>query len=498
VSSWRSDGDLFEGYPATPADEAVDPDGRLRDGYAVLRPVLQRLGAPGLAAAATAMATERRARGIAVTGWADGHQQVHPFPLDPLPRVVPLAEWDRVAAGVEQRHRALNAFLADAYRAAGRRRGDPDRHPDIVRAGLLPEWAVAHSPGRNPEAVSLAWPGQPRAAVAATDLVRTAAGSWVAVKDDLQVPSGLGYALANRDSARAAVPGLFPAAGPVPVDPWDAVPMLRAGLAAAAPPACDSSPRLAVLTAGEGDTAWFEHRLLSDALGVPLVRASDLWPRIDGGVEVLVDGLRMPVDVLYRRFDDGALGAYRTPIGQSVDALLTEAVRAGRLGLANVPGNGVADDAAAYAWVPAMISFYLGEEPLLDSLRTWVLADPGQWAQVRHRLHELVLEPVAGYGGGGGAVFGPACSAAELAQLQAEVAAAPHRFVAQEPVTHSTAPTLVEGGLQPRHVDLRVFSVAGPPARALPAPLTRVAPQAGSRVTSADRGGAGKDTWLLG
>jgi carboxylate-amine ligase len=272
--------------------------------------------------------------------------------------------------------------------------------------------------------------------------------------------------------------------------------MLRAGLAAAAPPACSGAPRLAVLTAGEGDGAWFEHRLLAEALDVPLVRASEIWPRLDGGVEVLADGARTPVDVLYRRFDDGALGAYLTPTGQPVDVLLTEAVRAGRLGLANVPGNGVADDAAAYAWVPAMISFYLGERPLLDSVPTWVLADPGQWAQVRHRLHELVLKPVAGYGGRG-AVFGPECSAADLARLQAEVAAAPHRFVAQEPVDFSTAPTLVEGGLRPRHVDLRVFSVAGTATRALPAPLTRVAPVPGSRVTRADRGGVGKDTWLL-
>jgi carboxylate-amine ligase len=317
------------------------------------------------------------------------------------------------------------------------------------------------------------------------------------VKDNLQVPSGLGYALANRDSARAAMPGLFSAGGPAPTDPWDAVPMLRAGLAAAAPPACSESPRIAVLSVGETDHAWFEHRLLADALGVPLVRASDVWPRLDGGVEVLADGMRFGIDVLYRRFDDGALGAYRTPIGQPVDVLLTESVRAGLLGLANVPGNAVADDAAAYAWVPAMISFYLGEEPLLDSVPTWVLADPGQWAQVRDRLHELVLKPVAGYGGRG-AVFGPSCSAAELAQMQAEVAAAPHRFVAQELVDFSTVPTLVEGELQPRHVDLRVFSVAGPTPRALPAPLTRVAPAAGSLVTSADRGGAGKDTWLLG
>jgi uncharacterized circularly permuted ATP-grasp superfamily protein len=287
------------------------------------------------------------------------------------------------------------------------------------------------------------------------------------------------------------VPGLFDV--PV-VDPWDAVPVLRAGRAVAAPPACPGTPRIAVLTAGESDNAWFEHRFLADALGAPLARPADLWPRLDGGVEVSVDGVRHPVDVLYRRFDDGMLGAFRTPVGQSLDLLLTEAVRSGRLGLANVPGNELADDTATYAWVPAMIRFYLGEEPLLGSVPTWVLADETQWEQVRDRLHELVVKPVAGYGGRG-TVFGPSCSAAELASLQAEVAAAPYRFVAQEPVESSTVPTLVDGALQPRRVDLRVFSVAGAggTAEALRAPLTRVA--LGERPGS---GRGSKDTWLLG
>ncbi len=254
---------------------------------------------------------------------------------------------------------------------------------------------------------------------------------------------------------------------------------------------------MALLTAGDSDGTYAEHVLLAEALGIPLVRAGDIWPRFDGGIEVQVGAVRVPVDVLYRRFDDTALGAYRTPIGQPLDSVLAEAVRAGRLGLANVPGNGVADDVTTYAFVPAMIRFYLGEEPLLGSVPTWVLADPEQWAQVRDRLHELVVEPVEGYGGAG-TVVGPTASAAELAQLYAEVAAAPHRFVAREPVEPSTVPTLVDGALQPRHVDLRVFSVEGPETRALPAPLTRVAAAADSTVTAPTAGGGAKDTWLLG
>jgi uncharacterized circularly permuted ATP-grasp superfamily protein len=486
-------GDFFAGYRAGPADEAVCPDGGLRRAYEPLAPALTRLGTSGLAAAAEVMAAERAERGVAVASWADGRQTVRPLALDPVPRLVTTSDWETISAGVEQRHRALNAFLAEAYRAAGRRRDDPDRAPQVVRAGVLPEWAVAHSPGRDPDAVGQAWPGQPRATVAAADLLRTADGSWVVAKDHLRVPAGLGYALANRESLRAALPALF--AEVRPVDPFGAVPLLRAGLEAAAPPRVSGTPRIAVLSSGENDNAWFEHQLLADALGVPLVRAADVWPRMDGGVEVTHGGERRPVDVLYRRFDDGLIPAFRTPIGSSLETVLTEAVRAGRLGLANVPGNGLADDVTTYAWVPAMIRFYLGEEPLLASVRTWVLADESQWAEVRDRLHELVVTPVAGYGGRG-AVHGPSCSAAELAALQAEVAAAPYRFVAQEPVESSTAPALEGGSLQPCSVDLRVFSVAGAAGttQALPAPLTRVAP--GESAASEDDGT--KDTWLVG
>ncbi|MBW8767453.1 MAG: circularly permuted type 2 ATP-grasp protein, partial [Geodermatophilales bacterium] len=334
----------------------------------------------------------------------------------------------------------------------------------------------------------------PRVALAAADLLRSATGGWVVTRDSLRAPAGLGYALAARDDLWRALPELFD--GRLLADVRDAVELLCGGMATAAPPACSGPPRLAVLTAGESDGAWFEHRLLAEALGAPLVRAADLWPRADGGLEVAVDGRRLPVDVLYRRFDDAALGAYGTPTGQSLEALLTEAVRAGRLGLANVPGNGLADDATTYAWVPAMIRFYLGEEPLLASARTWVLADERQWAQVRDRLHELVLEPVAGYGGSG-TVVGPACTAAELAMLRAEVAAAPHRFVAREPVEATTVPVLTDGRLEPRPADLRVFSAAwdGGTARALPAPLTRVS--VGPGAPAADLGDGSKDTWLL-
>jgi carboxylate-amine ligase len=255
-------------------------------------------------------------------------------------------------------------------------------------------------------------------------------------------------------------------------------------------------PRLGLLTDGPHNSAWFEHQLLAEAMGIPIVTPDVLWPTTSGGVAVQRDGERLPVDVLYRRFDEADLSAHLTPSGASVGALLAGAVRAGQLAVANAPGNGVADDKATYRYVDAMIRFYLAEEPVLACVPTWLLADEADLAEVRDRLHELVVKPVDGYGGRG-VVFGPLCSAAELAELQAEVLAAPHRFVAQQPVDFSTVPTVVDGLVVPRHADLRVFAVAGSSTRVLPAPLTRVALTEGSLLVNSSQGGGSKDTWVL-
>jgi carboxylate-amine ligase len=488
---------VFARYPGGVRDEAVDGGGRLRATYEPVARVLQELGGVGLTATAGAMAQERRVRGVVFGSFVDGRVVERAFPVCPVPRVVPAADWAHLSAGVEQRTRALNAFVADVYRKGGRRRTDPDPHADIVRAGVVPERVVTASPGNRPAAVGFAAPGQQRITVAGLDLLHGPHG-WVVLEDNLRVPSGIGYALANRDSGRAALPQLYgPAEAAGLVDPGEAVALLRAALADAAPPACTGTPQVALLSDGPGNTAWFEHRLLAEAMGVPIATPSTLWPTPSGGLAVQVAGERLPVDVLYRRFDEADLAAHLTPLGTPVDVLLAEAVRAGRLAVANVPGNGVADDKAVYRYVREMIRFYLGEEPVLADVPTWVLADDTDRAEALDRLHELVVKPVDGYGGAG-VVFGPHCSAAELAELHALVAATPHRFVAQEPVDFSTVPTVVDGMVVPRRADLRVFAVAGRTAtRALPAPLTRVALEEGSLLVNSSRGGGSKDTWIL-
>ncbi|QXG74905.1 circularly permuted type 2 ATP-grasp protein [Modestobacter sp. L9-4] len=487
---------VFARYPGSARDEAVALDGSVRPPFEPVAGALEELGGVGLTSVVGAMSQERRVRGVVFGSYVDGRLEERPFPICPVPRVLPAADWAHLARGVEQRHRALNAFLADVYRPAGRRRTDDDRQPEIVRAGLVPEWVVTASPGFRPAAVGWATPGQQRITVSGLDLLRGPDG-WVVLEDNLRVPSGIGYALSNRTSGRTALPALYAdaeAAGLV--DPTEAVALLRAALADAAPAGCDGVPQLGLLTDGPHNTAWFEHRLLAEALGAPIATPDRLWPTATGGVAVQVDGERVPVDVLYRRFDEADLAGHLTPTGIPVDVLLGEAVRAGQLAVANVPGNGVADDKATYRYVPEMIDFYLDERPVLATVPTWLLAEPGDLAAVRDRLDELVVKPVDGFGGRG-VVFGPQCSAVELAELQAEVLASPHRFVAQEPVDFSTVPTVVDGLVVPRRADLRVFAVAGSTTRALPAPLTRVALGEGSLLVNSSQGGGSKDTWVL-
>ncbi len=478
---------LLAGYPATATDEVVDSTGRLRDRAAPLRPVLDRADLPELADAATGAF---RTAGGEVGVRRDGRPAVEAVPFDPVPRLLDRSDRATLTAGVAQRHRALEAFLADVYRAGGRRRGDPDRAPEIVRAGVLPEWAVAGSPGRDPAAVGRAWPGQRRIALLGCDVVRTGDGGWLVRADDACVPRGLGLAVAARRAAVTAPPAGVP-------DPAGSLGLLRAALAAAAPPACAGPPTLAVLTPGDGHGPPGEEAVLAEALDARTVTGTDLWPRVDGGVAATLDGRRVPVDVLLLRLDDAELAASRVPAGHTVGALLGEAVRAGRLGLTNVPGNALAEDLGLFPGVPAMIRFYLGEEPRLGQVATWVLADTQQWAAVRDRLDELVVVPVPGYGGGR-TVVGPECSAAELAELQAAVAAAPHRFVAREHLPTSTVPALVGGRLLPRAAGLRIFSAAGGgDVQALEAPLSWVAPARSAAEVDLGRGAAVKDTWLL-
>ena len=475
---------VLRGYSPGPLDEAVDPQGRIRPGYVDVVAALDSAGIDTLRAAAKDLDRLRAAEGIVFTADIDGVLQEQAFPLDPIPRLLSAADWAMIGAGLRQRTRALNAFLDDVY---GR--------VEIVRDGLIPDWAVRQCPGFLPEARDLAPGGRPRVAVLGFDLLHAPSGEWVVLEDNLRVPSGLGYAIANRRTAAAALPMLYPWEGVRSPDRVGS--MLLQALISAAPPHCRrSTPQVAVLSDGPVNSAWYEHTLLARAMGVPVVTPSDLAGDADG-ITATVDGRSIGIDVLYRRLADDEIVA-GPAVSPEVNLLLQAASRAGTVGIANAPGNGVADDKATYAFVHTMIDYYLAEKPVIGDVGTWVLADPRQYEAVRDRLPELVVKPVDG-SGGAGVMIGPEMNDEQIRQMQASVAAAPERFIAQEVIRFSSHPTLTADGLAPRHVDLRVFALAGADgAVTIPeVALSRVALESDGLLVNSSRGGGSKDTWLM-
>ncbi len=475
--------DLLAGYEPGPLDEAVADDGTVRPGYAAIVASLTGGGLGGLRAAAADLDRRRVAEGISFIAEIDGTPTEQPFPLDPVPRVIGLEDWTAICAGLAQRARALNAFLDDVY-------GDLR----IVAAGVIPESVVRDCPGFLPGAADLAPGHRPRATVLGFDLLHAPTGDWVVLEDNLRVPSGLAYAVANRRTAAASLPALHP--WPGLRSPETVGRDLLHALRQAAPPRCPREvPLVALLSDGPGNSAWYEHRLLADLMDVPVVTPADL--SFDGGVSVIVDGATMPVDVLYRRLGDDELIAGE-PVDAAVNERLVAACRAGVVSVANAPGNGVGDDKAIYAFVHPMIRFYLGEEPMIGDVGTWVLAHPGQYEGVRDRLAELVVKPVDG-SGGSGVMIGPDLTEAEAAAMVAQVEDAPHRFIAQDVIRFSCHPTLTPAGLRPRHVDLRVFALAGRDGSVVipDAALSRVALESEGLLVNSSQGGGSKDTWLI-
>jgi carboxylate-amine ligase len=455
-------------YPAPTVDEAVHPSGTPYSSYRTIFEVLDRFDP-----AETTVRSEQ-AHGQGLTFGVGGEQR--PFPVDLLPRVIPAHEWDMLAVGLTQRARAIEAYLRDAYGAG-----------DIVRDGVMAPDVFRSCDTWRSEALSLP-PDVVRAPVIGFDLVRDSIGQWRVLEDNARVPSGVGYAIALRRLMRKVMPELY-----------DLVPIRRADdaleLIGRTLRGCSPVPdaTVALLSEGADNSGWYEHRLIAEEVGLVLAQPDDVEVK---GDRVVIGG--RPVDVVYLRLD-GELVDVVDSIGRPVGAQVFEVAQQGKVVVVNAPGNGIADDKAMYCYVPDMIAYYLHERPLIAPVPTYRCSDPTECAVVLDRLDEVVTKPVGGYGGSG-VLIGPEADSSELARRRQEIGDDPGAWVAQEVVALSTLPTLVDGRLEPRHVDLRAFVyLTGPgsgEAELAGLALTRVAP-AGSLVVNSSRGGGAKDTWIL-
>lgn len=473
--------DLFDDYPQGAAwDEMLDPQAGPRSAYRRVHAALAQLSAGELGARADALARTYLAQGVTF----DFAGEERPFPLDVVPRVIAGDEWEHVAPGVSQRVRALEAFLADVY--------GPQR---AVADGLLPRSVVVSSTHFHRAVRGIQPPNGVRVHVSGIDLVRDSLGGWRVLEDNVRVPSGVSYVLSNRRAMAQTFPELFAALRIRPVADY---PRRLLGALTAAAPAGVDDPTVVVLTPGVFNSAYFEHSLLARSMGVELVEGRDLFCA-GGRVWMRTTQGRRRVDVIYRRVDDEFLD----PVTFRSDSLLGSpgllaCARNGTVTIANAVGNGVADDKLVYTYVPDMIRYYLGEEPILANVDTWRLEEPDSLEEVLDRLDELVVKPVDG-SGGKGLVVGPKAGRAELDALRTTLRDDPRGWIAQPVVQLSTIPTLVDDGLRPRHTDLRPFAVNdGESVWVLPGGLTRVALPEGQLVVNSSQGGGSKDTWVLG
>ncbi|MFO0333824.1 MAG: circularly permuted type 2 ATP-grasp protein [Pseudomonadota bacterium] len=417
---------------------------------------------------------------FAVYGEREGAERLIPF--DIVPRILPAPEWDQLAAGLRQRVRALNAFLADVY-----------HDQEILRSGRVPPEQILCNAQYRPEMQGIDLPGGIYAHIAGIDFVRAGDGRFHVLEDNLRVPSGVSYMLENRKMMMRLFPELFARHPVAPVEHYPDV--LLDNLRSVAPVGV-SDPVVALLTPGAHNSAYFEHAFLAQQMGIELVEGQDLYVREDA---VYMRTTRGPVrvDVIYRRIDDDFLDplAFRPDSMLGVPGLLS-AYRAGRVTIANAIGTGIADDKSVYPYVPDMIRFYLGEEPLIDNVPTYVLRRPDDLAYTLAHLPELVVKEVHG-AGGYGMLIGPAATQAQLDDFRARITAHPERYIAQPTLALSTCPTFVESGLAPRHIDLRPYVLSGREVTIVPGGLTRVALRKGSLVVNSSQGGGTKDTWVL-
>ena len=417
-----------------------------------------------------------------VYGQSDAQERLIPFDL--VPRIVDAREWSRLSKGIEQRVRAINAFLQDIY-----------NRQEILRAGRIPVDLVARNAAFLPQMMGFTPPGGVYPHIVGTDIVRTGENDFYVLEDNARTPSGVSYMLENRETMLQMFPELFSKIKVQPVSDYPK--LLRNSLSASAPTACDGKPCVAVLTPGIHNSAYFEHSFLADQMGAELVEGHDLRV-VDGRIAMRTTRGYRTIDVLYRRVDD----EYLDPLNFNPSSMLgvpgiMDVYRAGGITIANAPGSGIADDKAIYSYMPDIVEFYTGEKAILKNVETWRCAEADALKYVLDNLADLVVKEVHG-SGGYGMLVGPAASKKELAAFAAKLRKNPGNYIAQPTLSLSTVPMFTKKGLAPRHVDLRPFALVSPGVvNIVPGGLTRVALKAGSLVVNSSQGGGTKDTWVL-
>ncbi|MGI8525932.1 MAG: circularly permuted type 2 ATP-grasp protein [Pseudolabrys sp.] len=419
---------------------------------------------------------------FAVYGEADAQERLIPF--DVIPRILAADEWKRVQAGLAQRVRALNLFIKDIYGAR-----------EILKAGVVPDDLIFRNAAFRPEMSGLRVPHDIYVQIAGIDIVRVDAENFYVLEDNVRTPSGVSYMLENREIMLRLFPELFARHRIAPVENYPDE--LLATLKSVAPESAARDPTVVLLTPGIYNSAYYEHSFLADKLGIELVEGRDLFVRNEACYMRTTQGPKR-VDVIYRRLDDDFLDplSFRPESTLGVPGLMS-IYQAGNVTLANAVGTGIADDKAVYSFMPSILKFYLGEEPLLKNVPTWRCREPEHLSYVLDHLSELVVKEVHG-SGGYGMLIGPSASKIAIEQFRDKLKAQPKNFIAQPTLALSTCPTCVDSGVAPRHVDLRPFVLTGRKRTCIvPGGLTRVALKSGSLVVNSSQGGGTKDTWVL-
>ncbi len=468
--------------PAAPYDEMLTALAEVRPHYRALDRRIATLAAAEMSERQRTLERFFLLQGITFTVYGGESSTERIIPTDLLPRIIPAAEWATIEAGLTQRLRALNMFLADIY-----------GEQQILMDGVVPRELVLGAPSYRREMQNLYVPHQAYANVCGSDLIRQPDGAFAVLEDNLRVPSGVSYMLANREASRRTFPGTFRAAGVRAIDRYpDLLLATLKGMAADWRP----NPQIVVLTPGVYNSAYYEHAYLARLMGCPLVEGRDLVVHDNMVYMRTTTGLRR-IDVIYRRVDDDFIDplTFRRDSGLGVAGLFN-VYRAGNVVICNAPGTGVADDKAVYAYVPAIIRYYLGEDAILPNIETYLCRETSQLSHVLANLDKLVVKAV-GASGGYGMLIGPHASQQEREDFALAIKADPANYIAQPTIQLSTAPCLIDGVIEPRHVDLRPFILSGEKIVVTPGALTRVALRKGSLVVNSSQGGGSKDTWIL-